>query len=139
VDNPDGERRVHTKITPRMGGIIVFAVALVMIFGFYENINDYRFFVISMLIMVACGILDDLLDVSWNLKFLLQFVSITFLMIQIYPDVTSIEILGFNLPLFLGYFILFVFAVGTVNSINLMDGLDGLVSGYSLIKMAVIL
>lgn len=138
--------------TPTMGGVMfILAVAFVcltlgfegMLHGSYEHI----FVLLFALVFGAIGFLDDWqklrkkqnLGLSAKMKFLLQLAAalvfillmrqIGFLKTQIYIPFwqTSVQI-----PDWL-YFILAAFIiVGTVNAVNLTDGLDGLASGTSL-------
>ncbi len=137
--------------TPTSGGIIFILMAVI------STLLWARFFVpfvwISIFVtlyLASMGLIDDISKVSkadkkgglkmWH-KLLLQFVLsiiVSFSIYKIYPEKLAFvtQFLSFkNINLNLGYFyiifIMFVF-IGTTNSVNLTDGLDGLSSGVYL-------
>lgn len=137
VDLPGEARRINEHIVPRMGGLVIYFMAMISIISFYGDLNSIRFFVIASLVIVSIGIVDDIIGVNWDKKFLFQFLVAIFLVYYLSPQFESVRLFGFNLNYPFDYFILVLFIVGGINSINLMDGLDGLVSGFSLLVVCV--
>lgn len=137
VDNPDGDRRINENTIPRMGGIIVYFMAMVSIIAFFNDLTEVRFFIIASLIIVTLGIVDDIIGVNWDKKFLFQAIAAIFLLFFINPFFNYVTFFGLTIPHPFDYFLIFILAIGTINSINLMDGLDGLVSGFSLLVVSV--
>jgi UDP-GlcNAc:undecaprenyl-phosphate GlcNAc-1-phosphate transferase len=138
VDTP-GERRVNTEIIPRMGGIVILFSLLIILFSFYLNLSETRGFLFGILVISICGMIDDVIGLKWNYKFLLQFISALIIIFSLNIQTYDVTIFFINFPGILGQIILLLFIVGLINSINLMDGLDGLVAGYSIAKFAPIL
>ncbi|MCU0342728.1 MAG: undecaprenyl/decaprenyl-phosphate alpha-N-acetylglucosaminyl 1-phosphate transferase [Ignavibacterium sp.] len=138
VDIPGGEeRRIHTEPIPRMGGIIIFAVIIVITFSFYQDIYSKKFFIAGALVLFALGAADDYKSVKWYVKFLVQSISAILLMLSINAhNFTVISFIEFTLYPGLNYIILFILILGILNSFNLLDGLDGLVTGISLVIAA---
>ena len=138
VDQPNGEERhIHSVPIPRMGGVIIFAVIMLVSFVFYDDIFSKKYFIAGAFVMFALGLADDLKPVSWYFKFIVQALAAFLLILSL--DANNYKVIGFlgyTLPFGLNYAVLFVLIVGLLNSFNLMDGLDGLVSGYSLIVAA---
>ena len=130
VDVPD-ERKVHTNLTPRMGGVLIHAVVTFLVVSFYSDVNTIKFLIIASVIIVACGFLDDGVGLKWNVKFLVQMGGVGFLLYHFSARIENVSLLGLSIPFPLNYILLFVFALGVINALNLMDGLDGLVSGFS--------
>ncbi len=150
-DEPDGERRVHTRPTPRLGGIAIFIGFLLSLFAMLNVAltNNYVIHhylgtrdlaqIIGLLfggtLMLGVGLWDDIMGMRAQTKFAAQFV-VALITIVLY----RFEIQGFTLP-HVGYVSLGWWAVpfslfwylGMVNAINFMDGLDGLVTGVTLI------
>ncbi|MBC1284737.1 phospho-N-acetylmuramoyl-pentapeptide-transferase [Listeria booriae] len=136
--------------TPTMGGL-VFLIAMILSFIIMASIGGWfgseaLLLLIPLVLFGALGFLDDYIKVvkKQNLgltskqKFLGQVViSVLFYLIYHfngYPETlnipfTSIEI---NLGWFFLIFVIF-WMVGFSNAVNLTDGLDGLVSGLSVI------
>lgn len=137
VDNPGEERRVNENIIPRMGGIIIYFMAMFSVLGFYADLNSVRYFVVASLMMAGLGIVDDIIEVSWEKKILFQTIAAVFLLYFLAPLYKSVMFFGITIPYPLDYLILLLLIVGSINSINLMDGLDGLVSGFSLLVVCV--
>lgn len=148
----EGPRKHYSKAgTPTMGGII-FIGAMVLIFIFRSGLEAWRWiWLISFLAFGLIGFLDDFnkvvkkrnLGLTGRQKLLGQFVTIAILLVlnQLFCDrgtaiyAPAALLNGTAQPLFdLGWWyypIIAIFMVGTVNAVNLTDGLDGLVSGVS--------
>ena len=90
---------------------------------------------------IACfiGLTDDIFDLKPRYKFLGQILAASILLlVGIRPNLYYIaEPLNFpmsdGLNLFLGIFIVMFFVLGATNSLNLLDGLDGLCAGVTAI------
>lgn len=137
VDIPGEERRINDHIVPRMGGLVIYFMAMISIISFFGDLNSIRFFVISSLVIVTVGIVDDIIGMQWDRKFLFQFLVAIFLVYFLSPLFDKISLFGLTLHYPFDHVILVLFIVGGINSINLMDGLDGLVSGFSLLVVSV--
>jgi len=117
-----------------MGGIIIFGVVLIVTFSFYNDIVSKIFFISGALVAFGLGLVDDFKELKWNTKFIFQSVAAILLILSLYADnLIDIKLLGFTLIPGINYLVLFILIVGLLNAFNFMDGLDGLVSGYSLI------
>ncbi|PHJ13346.1 glycosyl transferase, partial [Fervidobacterium sp. SC_NGM5_G05] len=67
------ERKKHNKPVPLIGGVILFLMVLFLSkLGIYENniIRDVVFYIVF-----AIGIIDDLFEIPYYLKLLLQFIA----------------------------------------------------------------
>ena len=83
VDKPNGEeRRMHTEPIPRMGGIIIFAVIIVITFAFYQDIYSKKFFIAGAFVVFALGLADDFKPVKWYIKFLVQSIAALLLILS---------------------------------------------------------
>lgn len=138
VDLPDGNRKVHTKVIPRSGGIAI-ALASILPLAFLTYFNHLNIgLLVGALIIVFFGILDDRYNLHYRWKFSGQILAVA-----IY--ITSYSSIG-KLPFFvsgeiwqyLSYAILFFFILGVTNAVNLSDGLDGLAGGATLLSLALI-
>lgn len=77
---------------------------------------------------------DDLKPIKWYFKFAGQSIAAILLILSLNDNnFNIIEIFGFELYPVLNYIILFILILGMLNSFNLLDGMDGLVSGLSII------
>lgn len=124
------ERCIHSKPIPQIGGIAIFVSIFIIDFLVKShNIFAYKDREINLIlwctvsIIFLLGLLDDILDISAKIKLLFQFMCAVV--------VASVGVV-LELP-FLPYSINFLITVGWIiwvtNSINLMDGMDGLAAG----------
>lgn len=138
VDIPGG-RKIHTGIIPRMGGLVIFFIVLIMLNAFVEDFESIKLILISATLLVFSGIIDDVMGLDNFIKFIIQNISGIILIYYLEQFYTHVTILGFILPKPADYFVLLLFIIGTINSINFLDGLDGLASGFSLLIFSVLL
>ena len=133
VDIPDGKRKLHSGPVPRMGGLLIFLIFLTSIFVFYGDINSIKYYLFGAIVIFSLGAYDDLLGSGWLLKFVYQGVAASLLLLFLIPKFSSLTLFTVEFSIVPGIFILVIFIVGTINAFNLLDGLDGLVSGISLL------
>lgn len=149
-DLPD-KRKKHSHPIPRLGGITFTPVILVVVlfslfFRFRLHIWDEElfFFRIPETLLLACGLLiiyllgakDDLVGVSFKKKFVLQFLaSLCIVGSGVYIN-NLYGLLGIDeIHPIVGILLSIGLIMFTTNSINLIDGTDGLASGVSLIAL----
>ena len=141
------ERDVHTRPTPRLGGIAMFIGMIVaflvasqlpsMSLIFSEPLKVWGLFAAATII-VLIGVADDIWDLDWMTKLAGQIIAggvLAWSGIQIYtlPIFGGVTVLSPVMSLALT-----VLAVVLVmNAINFIDGLDGLVAGVALIANGV--
>ncbi|MBK9099366.1 MAG: undecaprenyl/decaprenyl-phosphate alpha-N-acetylglucosaminyl 1-phosphate transferase [bacterium] len=133
VDLPDGNRKLHSTPVPRMGGLLIFLVFLSSVFIFYSDINSIKYYLFGAIIIFTLGAYDDLLGTGWLLKFVYQTVAAALLIVFLLPDLSSFTLFTLEFSIIPGIIVLAFFIVGTINAFNLLDGLDGLVSGISML------
>ncbi|MFZ1289023.1 MAG: MraY family glycosyltransferase [Melioribacteraceae bacterium] len=138
VDVPGG-RKIHTEVIPRMGGLIIFFMVLIMLNAFVDDFESIKLILISVTILVFAGIVDDVMGLDNFIKFVVQNISSVILIYYLEKHYTQVSLFGIFIPQPFDYFVLLVFIIGTINSINFLDGLDGLASGFSLLIFAVLL
>ncbi len=138
VDLPGG-RRINKKIVPRMGGLIIFLVVLVMLNTFAEDLNSIKLLIVAVSVLMFCGIIDDVIGLKSLVKLILQNIAAVIILYYLSPKFSSLIMFGFEIPDPFQYLVLIVFIVGSINAVNLLDGLDGLASGFSLLIFSIIL
>lgn len=138
IDKPKDKRRVHTKPTPRFGGLAIFLgsmVAMLIPAGFNYKI---KIAMLGGILMYGVGAADDILDIKPVTKFISQFLIAS----AVYSMGIKISFIsnyfGYGvmdshanviLSNSLAYLITVIWIVGITNAVNLMDGLDGLAAG----------
>lgn len=144
LDKP-GTRRVHTKLTPRLGGIAVFLAFLgtmVTIWFLRNQVSALLYedsFRLAMIlaagaIMLALGILDDLRGLGAKQKLLVE-VFVALILCAMDIRITHLEMPGvFEINFgWLSWPLTVIWIVAITNAINLIDGLDGLAAGIAAI------
>jgi UDP-GlcNAc:undecaprenyl-phosphate GlcNAc-1-phosphate transferase len=141
LDQP-GPRKVHTEATPRLGGVVLLIAFVIAVFvGFLWNSNLWEVFrqrlvgvILGGLLVFAVGLYDDLKNVRPTTKLAWQILAAALVILFGY------RIHFLNLPSYgvvqlglLSYPLTAIWLVGVSNTINLIDGLDGLATGVSAI------
>lgn len=135
VDNPNS-RRLNKTPVPVLGGVGVFlgfAVALYLV-SCFMNITLPNAYIVVLSLMVGVGFVDDLYDLKPSIRFGIQILAV--LLLYFVCDLRIDNLHGFlgvyELPMVASLSLTLVACVGLVNSFNLIDGIDGLSSGYSI-------
>lgn len=147
LDLPDATVKTHSKPTAYLGGAAVlvgFLVAIVYgqtVLAHEMGSTGLHLPMVALGATCACilGVIDDVKDLKPSHKLIGQAVCSLFLVLAgIKPDLHRLfAFAGINLPDYvhdvLAYFILLLFVLGASNSLNLLDGLDGLCTGVTAI------
>lgn len=139
-------RDVHQEPTPRLGGIAVFAGIVVgaliasQVPAFADVFEDPRpilAVLAAAFIVVALGVVDDLIELDWLTKLSGQIIAAGVVAWQ-GVQIVSLPIGGITLFSPTLSVVLTVLAIVLVmNAVNFIDGLDGLVAGVALISTGV--
>jgi UDP-GlcNAc:undecaprenyl-phosphate GlcNAc-1-phosphate transferase len=149
VDRPDDLVKTHKEPIAYLGGLgMLVGLTIGVLMGIgrlqYEGFQSPALkWLLGILAggAIACfvGLADDIFDLKPRLKFLGQVcAAIILLLVGITPNLQRIAgplnlSLPHNLELILGVFIVIFFVLGATNSLNLLDGLDGLCGGVTVI------
>ena len=135
IDQP-GERKINKKIIATAGGTAIYLAFMIPLRFFLPANQTIKGIMIGGTFMLILGLLDDKFEISAPLKFLGQIIGA---MILIYYGVRINFITnplgGF---IYLGvYTVPFTvfWIVSIINTINLIDGPDGLAAGVSIIAV----
>ncbi|MDU1889882.1 MAG: MraY family glycosyltransferase [Dysgonomonas sp.] len=144
------ERKVHIGIVPRLGGVAFFPTFMLVSSLFLcahiiwrevlnlsiniESIKEWLLALCCSLIMYLTGIGDDLVGLRYRQKFTLQ-ILVAFIFIASDLWINNLYgILGIHeIPFYIGAPLTMFIIVFILNAINLIDGIDGLASGLSMI------
>jgi len=138
IDKPN-HRKVHIRTMPRLGGLAIF-VAFLASYLLITPKSDITWGILAgAVIIVIIGALDDKFQISPKLKLLGQLIA------AIVVVASGLKIEFINLPFegvlpfyWLSVPITIIWIVGITNSVNLIDGLDGLAAGVSAIATGTI-
>jgi len=135
VDVPGG-RKEHVGKVPLIGGIVIFPVFIALSILQGDSIDEMWPLYTAIVLLLVTGAVDDLRHIPAYIKFGIQFVAATLIVVFGGAAIHSLgDLFGFG-AFGLGYAAIpfsIVAVVLLINAINLMDGLDGLAGGVSFI------
>ncbi len=144
VDEPREDRKKHATSIPTIGGVIIFSGFIFSSFlwipvqetSVINGLDKFMFLMASLILLFFVGVKDDIIGMSPMKK-----LSAHFMVGFILVVMGGIQLSGFHGLLGIGAVLpdyasillsIFIYIV-VVNSINLIDGIDGLASGVGLI------
>jgi len=144
VDAPD-QRKVHTRIMPRLGGLAIYIGFVISFFLFvpFTSKKELLGILIGGTIVMITGMLDDKLQLSPKWKLLGQLLATAVVVVPFGLKIGVVKLpydgfIDFSTGwlFWLAVPITMIWIVGVTNAINLIDGLDGLSAGVSAIATA---
>lgn len=150
-DIPDAARKIHVRKVPFTGGFSIFfsfAVSVTVMWlvdglGMPSSqrshfVPMYLYIIEASVITFILGIIDDFRELSFTKKFLFQFYAALFIILgavksNFFPHVFSAAESSV-LVNSAGTLLTILWIVGTTNAINMIDGMDGLAGGTSLLS-----
>lgn len=136
VDNPDA-RKLQRVPVPVLGGIAVFfgIVVAFAVAGVFFDISNMFAVICVMTIMLYVGTMDDIIGLTPKMRFLIEIIVVLLL---IYCNNYSINnfhgLWGiYEIPQWIAVPLTVFACVGIINAINLIDGVNGLSSGYCIV------
>ncbi len=139
IDVPGEARRVHDHPIPRMGGLAIFLGFLLSVLLFADINRQMQGILLGCVIIVATGAVDDIISLNAWVKLGLQILAAVVAVLHgvqinvlanpvIWSTKDYLILGGWSIP------ITILWIVGITNSVNLIDGLDGLAVGVSTIS-----
>jgi len=125
LDTPN-QRSLHTKLTPRIGGLAIMAGVLISWLAFLPSISATNWYwILFPAILMLTSLVDDIYQLSAKWRLLIQLiVSVAFLIVMLPHQ-----------PLWL-LALLTLLITWMTNLFNFMDGSDGLAGGMGLFGFA---
>ena len=153
-DRPNN-RKVHNGIVPRLGGfaflpVIFLTLGIITVLSgmtkqslsgipdveYVADFSSIAVLATAMLILFLIGLADDLIGLKYGAKFIGQFLSAILIVAGGYFIVNYTGIFGITqTSMFIGAVITVFLIIFIINSLNLIDGIDGLAAGISLITL----
>jgi len=137
MDMP-GYRKIHEEAIPNLGGIVIFFGFLLSLLFVVPIEGQVKALLIGGIIILLLGVVDDIVDLSPKHKFIIQMLPALIVIIYNSDLINSFivnQLKIFDLLGYLLYPVLIFWIVGVTNSINIIDGLDGLACGVSIIAL----
>lgn len=127
-------QKSHDISTPRIGGlgiVISFNVAM-LFFSFIYGVLFFHLFLSSLIIFIS-GFLEDALNrLSPKIRLSFQTIATIYILLNLNIYLENLN-LGFDLPLIIAFLFSLFCIVGCCNAINIIDGLNGLGGGISIL------
>ena len=143
MDRPGASRRVHDHPIPRLGGLAILLGLLAGVVLFGDRSRGTCGILWGCLVIALVGAADDLWDLNPWVKLLGQTLAAVVALchgIEIHILTNPVHFAGGTLSLgVLSVPVTLLWIVGMTNALNLIDGLDGLAAGVSLISCACML
>jgi len=147
VDTPD-KRRVNKTIMPTMGGVAIYLAFFISTFFLLGSAlgASYKNYILPILlaalIIVITGVIDDIKEINPKQKTSGILLAATFAYFFTPARFDTLTIPGikttFVLPGILNFCLTILWIFALTNALNLIDGLDGLASGISIISLSTI-
>ena len=152
-DQPDA-RKVHSLPIPRLGGVTFFPV-IVFSFALFAALHltidetqnnifnpkttcEFLFLIAGLTLLYIVGIRDDLIGVKYRKKFLVQIISSSLLPVSGLYINSFYGLFGiYDIDMFIGIPLTILLTIFITNAINLIDGIDGLASGLSMVSLTI--
>lgn len=138
VDIPKDDRRVHKEPMPLIGGLAIFAAVIMVTLIFLPLEKEIISIIIGGTIIVMGGIIDDLKELKPKTKFMFQIIAglilifggvkVDFITNPFTKDSSLLYLNWLSIPITLFW------VVGITNTLNFIDGLDGLSAGVAMIS-----
>lgn len=135
VDYPN-HRKQHERPMPFSGGVSILVSFVITVIIAQPVEREYIPIILGGTLIVILGIIDDKYDLKPSIKFLGQLVVIS---IPIFFGIIIDTINPFGITMNFGVFAIpftFLWISVIINAINLIDGLDGLAAGVSVIALS---
>lgn len=134
VDAPGG-RKSHAHSVPLVGGLAIFlsVLGLTWVVGIGLSIS---YFLLALSVVIAAGLWDDVQEIAPRSKLAIQITACAIMIwgagVQLYSvgDLIGWRSIGLS---FLAIPMTIFAMVGVVNSLNMMDGIDGLAGSLALV------
>lgn len=133
VDAP-GSRKIHNDPTPLLGGIAIFAGAILATLFVYGGRIPTQVAgpILAGALVAMIGLVDDRHQLSPGLRLVVQFIAFLVLIyFGIHVRLPVPDLVNYALTLF--------WLLGIINAINLLDNMDGLSAGVSAVAAAFLL
>ena len=133
LDRTDGDRRMHRRPLPRLGGLAIFAGIAIPCAAFGAQ-HGFWGVMLGAALMCALGAVDDIVSLPPGVKFAGQIaiaaIPVTLSGGNISIDHVTLPLIGvFDLGA-AAYPVTIIWIVAIANIVNFIDGMDGLAAGF---------
>lgn len=139
-DNPD-KRKLQRRPIPVLGGFNVFISILfgIALYCFKGSCYSLLPTLIAMVIMLLVGFWDDIKKLSPGFRFVVEVVVVVALALFNGYSINDFHgLFGINeIPPLIAWPLTVIACVGIINAFNMVDGIDGLASGFGIMVFSI--
>lgn len=137
IDRAGDERKIHTRDTPRLGGLAIFFSFFVFSLVALPFSETLAAILSGGALIVAAGVADDTYGIPPLPKLVLQLAAAAIAAVFLpLPTVFSVfGLIKFTVPASAAFVLAMIRIVFMINAVNFADGLDGLAGGLSLVAL----
>ena len=156
-DSPDNKRKLHSKKTPLLGGLLIFLNILLfisliillsvdlylqnnLIIGQITSLNKFYSFFITLSLIFLIGLIDDKYNLNANIKFVIFiFIILASLIIDNEMILSKIRLSFVQNELYVGFFSIpftILCYLLFINALNMFDGINLQLGVYSIIFLS---
>lgn len=143
LDVPKEKRKIHKNPMPYFGGIAIYIAIMSCMFVYMENTTTNIAIMVGATIITFTGIADDMYNLSAKVKLIMQIIAAIVVMkggVMVHFVTNPLSNTGMSYLIdWISVPITLIWIVGITNTINLIDGLDGLASGVASIAATTLL
>jgi UDP-N-acetylmuramyl pentapeptide phosphotransferase/UDP-N-acetylglucosamine-1-phosphate transferase len=136
-DVPGEKRKLHDRVIPSMGGVMIFGGTLFSFSLWYptQAIGEYSYLIACILVLFFVGVKDDIIGTSAAKKLLAHVIVASIMVMMANIRLTSLHgLFGVReIPEWAGVFLSVFTIIVIVNAYNLIDGVDGLAGGVGFV------
>lgn len=137
VDNPDSRKLQRTPV-PVMGGLTVIfgVISGLMCHSLFGAVTDMLPVLAVIIIIMIIGLIDDIMSLSARIRFVIEIILVLYLIHSTGCQLNDFHGLWgvHHIPGYISMPLTVIACVGIINAINLIDGVDGYSSGYSIVS-----
>ena len=139
LDVPHG-RKAHDAPVPQIGGLAMFAGFVLPLADLQPSLGHLGVdwcFLAGLLLLVVVGVIDDLFDLNCWVKLVAQAAAALIFIIPGWQVLDINDLIGGAAvaPFWAVVPFTLIFAVGIINTFNMIDGLDGLAGGAASVAL----
>ena len=135
VDKPDA-RKLQREPVPVLGGIpVALGIFIpICIAWFFFEFDNLWYALIVMFALSVMGVIDDIVDINAKIRFCIEVILVWFMLSKtemIIQDLHGLFGIG-AISIYVGLPLSVFAGVGIINSMNMIDGVDGYSSGFGI-------
>ncbi|WP_419535967.1 MraY family glycosyltransferase [Endozoicomonas sp.] len=138
MDKPGG-RKQHDEATPMIGGVALFFTVTVTSLIWGKAGAELYYFLAAAALMVFTGAYDDRFGLGVRIRLLAEVIAACMMIFGAGVVLSDLgNLFGFgniHMPMFIAVPFTIIAVFGTINCLNMIDGIDGLAAGLCLLSM----